>query len=123
MSNPKAQPARHLEHEFVPAASSPNWQYMSSEMQQHWRGIMAVMCQHCGQPIGENCWIASWDSKTCEHLSCREDWLKAEENLLNNPGLIEDASKAAHLTIEGFKALPSWTRLRHIQQISQARPV
>ena len=96
---------------------------MSAASHNYWLGIMDVICPHCKQTIGENCWVAIWDFQSVEHLSCREDWLKAEDNLLNNQGLIEDAAKAAQMTIEGFKALPSWTRLRHIQQISQGRPV
>lgn len=103
---------RNPNQEFVPCVGSKNWEMMSSVVQGLWMVVHASPCLYCGKPIGQGTWMLEWDAGRRAHLGCHEDMLKAENDLLANASLMDDAARTAKLTIVGFKALPTWERLR-----------
>ncbi len=103
------------ERELVPGPGSPRWEAMSEQAQERWREIRASSCIYCGRPLGEQAWMLSWPDGRKAHLGCQEDSIAAETALANNPFEIERAAKAAKITNEGFRLLPSWERLRLIR--------
>ena len=89
---------------------------MSEEVQALWREIQALPCIYCGRPISEQFRMLTWPDGRRAHEACHNDSIEAERALANNPFEIDRASRAAKMTQEGFKLLPSWERLRLIRE-------
>ena len=104
------------ERDIVPGPCAPRWEAMSDEAQAHWRDIRATPCIYCGRPISEQFWMRSWPDGRRAHEACRDEAIDTERALANNPFEIDRASRAAKMTVEGFKLLPSWERLRLIRE-------
>jgi hypothetical protein len=100
---------------MVPAPGSPRWEAMSAEAQAHWQDIRATPCIYCGRPISEQFWMLTWPDGRRAHESCQNDSIEAERALANSPFECDRAARAAKMTTEGFKLLPSWERLRLIR--------
>jgi hypothetical protein len=60
--------------------------------------------------------MLSWPDGRRAHEACLDDSIESERALANNPFEIDRAARAAKMTLEGFKLLPSWERLRLIRE-------
>jgi len=89
---------------------------MSLESQSHWLEIHTIPCIYCGRPISEQFWMLTWPDGRRAHEACHNDAIEAERALANNPFETERAARAAKMTLDGFKLLPSWERLRLIRE-------
>jgi hypothetical protein len=107
---------------MVPEPGAPRWEAMSDEAQAHWRDIRATPCIYCGRPISEQFWMLTWPDGRRAHEACRDEAIEAERALANNPFEIDRAARAAKMTQEGFKLLPSWERLRLIRETQNVAP-
>lgn len=95
------------DREMVPGVGSARWEAMSEEGQAHWREIHAAPCIYCGLPISEQLWMLTWPDGRRAHEACQNDSIEAERALANNPFEIDRTAKAAKMTQEGFKLLPT----------------
>jgi hypothetical protein len=102
--------------EMVPGVGSPRWEAMSEESHARWREIHATPCIYCGRPISEQFWMMTWPDGRRAHEACLDDSIEAERSVANNPFEIDRAARAAKMTVEGFKLLPSWERFRLIRE-------
>jgi hypothetical protein len=91
-------------------------------MPEFWTEVVQTVCPHCQAPIGENAWVYGWNASGWVHIHCWEEHIQEEKKIEGDAWLSEVSAQRLKLSIEAFRALPSWVRGRENRK-SQAGTV
>lgn len=103
------------EMSFTPARGTPPYEADRS----YWEIVIGLCCTVCGQPIGQNVWMLTWEPHRRAHLACWEDRIEAEAQTAKDPWLSEVSATRLRMTIAAFGALPNYQRFQE-NQLSRA---